>query len=114
LYTAPVVKMNQPPKIKDPASYENGPIEITIGQIDWLVVRGEDPDSRQLTCFWVMPDGENRPADCRPHRTEFFTQFQVPDEPDFDDSIVEAHVTDDRSGTELVVQWHVTVPGGTL
>lgn len=117
LYLGPVVTLNQPPSIVSPALEPGEELLTPLLPTTVLTFVGKDPDSAELTCYWVMENAPPTLVDCERQGTSAFSSFVVPFDPELADTIVEGHLLDsdpDGSGEEVWVTYRLYLEGGEL
>jgi hypothetical protein len=117
LYLGPVVIMNQPPKILQPELAQGEELLVPLAPTTQLTFVGQDTDSAELTCYWVLDDQPPVLQDCQRQGTSAFSTFVVPFDPDLDGAAVEGHLVDSDpqgSGEDVLVPYRLYLEGGEL
>lgn len=106
LYTEPVWRMNEPPTLILP-DIEPGELYVVDLYIDnFMFVVVNDPDTKEISCAWDIPWSDAQEPRCIPEADgNFQTTLAVPQDPELDGEIVEAHLFDGLSQTEITVKF---------
>ncbi|MEQ1570977.1 MAG: hypothetical protein ABMA64_35435 [Myxococcota bacterium] len=107
--------MNQAPEILQPDVARGEEVLIALAPVTYLRFIGQDLDSEELVCFWVVDDLPPQIEPCERQGTTAFSTYEIAFDPALDDTRVVAHLLDadpDGSAEEATVTFRLYLEGG--
>lgn len=112
LYIEPAWRpdVNQAPEILEPRGPAGTEFVHDLLASAYLTVIASDPDSTRIQCFWIVPGRPPPEAHCTVGEDGLIsTHIELEPDPALDGELVEAHVHDVESKTEVVVLFRLVI-----
>lgn len=116
LYIEPAWTPNAEPQVLEPDLAPGEEFVADLNFLRVLQVVGNDEDSEQISCAWIVPNEPYPDASCDRDGSLIYSVLILGDDPEFlaslDDQLITAHIVDPLSDADVQVRFRASFDGG--